>query len=149
MKICTFMGHGELYDNENVIKEKIDTHLRNMIEKNNVMMFLNGAKGRFDWLCAECVHKLKKDYPEIISREVLAYMPRPSDIYSDLFDETTYPELEHVPLRFAISKRNQWMVDNSDFAIAYVKRKYGGAYTSLKYAKRRNIVIINIADELN
>ena len=46
----------------------------------------------------------------------------------------------------AITKLNQWMVDNSDLLVAYVEDgREGGALTTLKYAERRGIEIINLA----
>ncbi|MEG1529959.1 MAG: hypothetical protein RR405_06335, partial [Clostridia bacterium] len=58
-------------------------------------------------------------------------------IESKLYDEIIYPELEEVPYKFAISKRNEWMVDNADLVIAFVNHHFGGAYSTLQYAKRK------------
>ena len=57
--------------------------------------------------------------------------------------------LEFVPKRFAIVKRNEWMMTNADIVIAYVNRNYGGAYKSLQAAKRKKKKIINICDFLS
>ena len=65
-----------------------------------------------------------------------------------LCDTSVYPPMENVPPKFAISKRNQWMIKNADVIIAYVNRSYGGAYNSLQAAKRTNKKIINICDYL-
>ena len=64
----------------------------------------------------------------------------------DLCDTSIYPPIENVPPRFAISKRNEWMMTNADLVIAYVNHNYGGAYQSLQVAKRRKKKIINICD---
>lgn len=48
------------------------------------------------------------------------------------YDEILYPELEQTPLKFAISKRNEWMVKHADYVFAYVNTHYGGAYNALK-----------------
>ena len=61
-------------------------------------------------------------------------------------DTSIYPPIEQVPPRFAISKRNEWMMANADLIIAYVNHEYGGAYQSLRVAKRRKKKIINICD---
>lgn len=80
---------------------------------------------------------------------VLAYIPgqryefEPSDSYTD----TIYPDgLENVPRKFAICKRNDWMVDHSDAVICYVIDHFGGAYTYTEKARRKGKRIINIAD---
>lgn len=53
------------------------------------------------------------------------------------YDETVYPPLESVPKRFAISRRNEWMVRESDIVVAYVTHSWGGAAKTLEYARRK------------
>jgi len=65
-----------------------------------------------------------------------------------LCDTSIYPPIENVPPKFAISKRNEWMMISADLIIAYVNRSYGGAYKSLQVAKRRKKKIINICNFL-
>lgn len=115
--------------------------------------FYNGGKGDFDWLCAHTVDDLKKDYPFISSQLVLAYIPKEKNKYAytlKIFDSMIYPKMEKTPPRFAIIKRNQWMINDSNFLIAYVKNHFGGAYKTLQYAERKkNIKIISLVDEKN
>lgn len=49
-----------------------------------------------------------------------------------------------VPRRFAIDKRNRWMIDHSDFVITYVSRSFGGAAKFKEIAEKKNRVVINI-----
>ena len=58
------------------------------------------------------------------------------------YDSTVYPPLETVPRRFAISHRNRWMVEASDVVVAYVLHDWGGAATTLRYAKQKDRRII-------
>jgi hypothetical protein len=62
------------------------------------------------------------------------------------YDDVVYPPLENVPLKFAISRRNEWVVDNSDIVYAYVKHSWGGVAKMLAYAKHKQKQIINILD---
>lgn len=149
VKACSFAGHSEVY-NENEIKLKLRNEIINLIENEKVTTFYNGGKGSFDRLCANCINELKKDYPYITSYLVLAYMPKEREKDNNsvlkLFDNTIYPNIERVPPRLAILKRNEWLVDNSDFLIAYVNHSCGGASKTLEYArKKKHIVINNIA----
>lgn len=150
-KICCFAGHATIPDKEG-IKLKLKEESVNLIENENVTTFYSGGKGEFDWLCAHVVHELKENYPFIKSYWVLAYMPKENDVHieymSKIFDDTIYPDLETVPQRLAIIKRNEWMIRKSDFLIAYVHNNYGGAAKTLKYAmkKTNNIKIINISE---
>ena len=59
------------------------------------------------------------------------------------YDEIIYPEIESVPPRYAIIKRNKWMVEKADCIIVYVNRRFGGAYTALKHGvnKKRKLLI--------
>lgn len=62
-----------------------------------------------------------------------------------LFDSTLYPSIERTPRHFAIVKRNEWMINNADFLIAYVVYNWGGAYKTFEYAKRKkHTSVINI-----
>ena len=61
---------------------------------------------------------------------------------TDGYDGTVYPPLESVPRRFAISRRNEWMVQESDTVVAYVTHGWGGAAKTLDYARRKNRRII-------
>ena len=65
-------------------------------------------------------------------------------INSGLYDDSIFPPIEKTPLKFAISKRNEWMIKNSDLIIAYVNHTYGGAYKSLSTAIRMKKKILNI-----
>ncbi len=148
MKICCFAGHANIPDKEE-LKIKLRTEIINLIENEKVTTFYNGVKGEFDWLCAHTVDELREKYPFIKSYWVLSYMPKEKDEYTEriskIFDDTVYPDIENVPQRFAILKRNEWMINNSDFLIAYVHR-LGGAHKTLEYAqKKKHIKVINIA----
>lgn len=59
------------------------------------------------------------------------------------YDEILYPELA-PPLRYAISKRNEWMINHSDHLIAYVRTHFGGAYNALLYADKHNKPYTNL-----
>ena len=72
---------------------------------------------------------------------VLPYLNASRDALG--YDGTIYPPLESSPPRFAISKRNQWMVDASDVVVAYVLQNWGGAAATLQYAKRKKKEILS------
>ncbi len=149
--IITFIGHS-LLPNSNDLTKKIKTTIINNIQPNNNTLFFCGGYGDFDRLCAEVCHSIKGSeanceiifitpYMTETQQEKMKYM-----IDSGLYDSTIYPPLENVPPRFAISKRNEWMVNQADLIIAYVKHTYGGAYKSLEFARRKKKHIINLAE---
>ena len=150
MKTCCFAGHSNIL-NKDEVKIKLKKKIINLIEKENATTFYSGDKGDFDLLCAKTLKEFKNYYPYIKSYLILSYIPKEKDaykslLYSEIFDESIYPDIEKTPPRFAIVKRNEWMINNSDFLIAYVEHNWGGAAKTLEYAKKKkHIKTINIA----
>ena len=63
------------------------------------------------------------------------------------YDEILIPsEWAECHYKRSIVLRNRWMVDHSQYMIAYVGKNYGGAYTSMKYAQRQERRINNLYD---
>ena len=130
--ICTFFGHRDA-------PSKMEGAIRETIERlisEGVTCFYVGNNGNFDSM----VHRHIRYYV------VLAYMPtEQSEFDVTDYTETIYPEgLENVPPRFAINKRNQWMVEKADVVVFYVKYSTGGAAHAKKTAERKGRTIINI-----
>lgn len=136
-----FCGHGDIvYDDK--VKQDLIFEITKQIG-NGETEFLLGGYGNFDILAAKLVKTIKEKNPNIKSTLVLPYFDRQYDL--DLYDDTVYPALENIPKRFAILKRNEYMVDTSSTIIAYVLHNWGGAAKTLNYAVKKNKTIINIA----
>lgn len=140
--VCTFFGHADA-------KEEIIPALRkeiiNLIENKNVDTFYVGNHGHFDFYAETVLKELSEIYPHIKYSVVLAYLPRGSEGEYYDFSNTIYPEgIEKAPLKYAIIKRNKWMIDNSDFVITYVKRVVGGAAQFKELAEKKKKIIIEI-----
>lgn len=147
--IITFFGHGSVYYDDN-IKNSVAEIIKKHIAVDEKITFLCGGYGDFDSMCANICRELKKDYPLIELVYVTPYLNTQQKLKElselKLYDSIIYPPIEKVPYRYAIIKRNEWMAENSDLIIVYVKHEYGGAYNALKYAKKKGKIIINIAD---
>ena len=141
MKTVTFCGHSEVEFAEEV-RKWLESTVEALI-KDGAETFLLGGYGAFDRLAADAVWKLKKKYPDIKSLLVLPYLDRRAD--SKKYDVTIYPPMENMPKRFAIVKRNQWMVREADVLVAYVLYSWGGAVKTLEYARKRKKGIIGFA----
>ena len=138
--IVTFCGHGkETYTDE--IKKKLYDTVETLI-KQGADEFLLGGYGNFDMLAARTVKSLKEKYPHIKSVLVIPYIDR--DFDKSLYDCSEYPPIENVPKRFAISKRNEWMISKADIVIAYVAYGRSGASKTLEFAERKKKHIINL-----
>lgn len=143
--ICSFIGHS---DTPITIAPKLRQLIVNLIHKQGVNHFILGTHGGYDRMVLSILKDLKKQYPTINYDVILAYMPYKNN-NDNTFENTIYPEgLENIPKKFAIIWRNKWMIQKSDFLIAYVEHSWGGAAKILEYAKKReNLQIYNLAEQ--
>lgn len=140
MLVCTFFGHRDCNDLQ---EERLRQAIEALIHQ-GVTTFTVGNQGQFDGMVRRCLHTLQETYPHIQYRVVLAYLPTEQAPLEDAAD-TVYPEgLETVPLRFAIQRRNDYLVETADICLCYVRHTWGGAYRSVCRAKRHGLQIINL-----
>lgn len=144
MKI-SFFGHRKLNDLKE-IKEKVTVILDEIIKNNTLVEFFCGSYGNFDSVCYSIAKNFKNKNQNIKITFVTPYIDDSylRNINSNMYDEIVYPPIENSPKRLAIIKRNEWIINESDLIIFYVKNNFGGAYTALQYSKRKNKRIINI-----
>ena len=140
----TFCGHAQISQSEKIEKWLYDV-TQKLIEQGATTFYLGGY-GAFDSLAASILREQKKQYPQIELVLVLAYLN--TERNTSGYDSTVYPPLETVPRRFAISHRNRWMVESADVVVAYVLHDWGGAATTLRYAKQKKKQIISYRDEM-
>ena len=147
--MITFCGHRDI----SICRNEIDKISAFLIEKIRLYPdadFYLGGYGYFDDLIFSVLKKLKNDFPNI---KLIFVSPYQEPSYNKLkaanerYDGTIYPPLETVPKKYAISKRNEWMVDNCDLLMAYVKYSWGGAKKCLDYAIRKKKPYINFAEK--
>ena len=141
MYIVTFCGHSQLpsWERDDIVKELKET-LDALIHM-GARVFLFGGYGEFDILCAEVIQGLSHKYSHIISILVLAYTNYRFD--KSLYDYWEYHTSEHLPRKYAIPKRNQYMVDRADAVVSYVRHS-GGASRTLDYAEKRHKLLFKI-----
>ena len=148
--IITFIGHRFIHDSA-LISKKLEEHILSIISPTDNVYFYCGGYGQFDNLCASVCISIKKKHKNcqtvLITPYITESYQRKLNLFlsENIYDSIIYPPLECVPQRFAIVKRNEWMINQADLVIAYVKNGYGGAYKSLEYAKRKKKKIINLA----
>ena len=149
--IIAFSGHSSVVSGDK-IKEIVEEQIRNSFVGHHPVICYLGGYGDFDRICACACRELKEEYRFIELVYVSPYISlseqkKIKEMQENGFCDTSiYPPIERVPLRFAISKRNEWMMENADLIIAYITHSYGGAYKSLRVAKRKKKKIINIFD---
>ena len=140
-KTCCFFGHREVTHN---IREKLTAIIEKLITEDDVTKFYVGHQGQFDSMVYFVLKELKAKYPHIRYTVVLAYMP--DEHIKELYGEDTlFPDgLKNVPKRFAISKRNDWMIQQCGFAVCYVYKVTGGAAKFREKAEKKGLRIIDV-----
>ena len=139
MRICTFFGHRDCPD---AIKSQLRTVVKELIILHGVNMFYVGNQGWFDAIVRSVLRELKEEYPQMNYAVVLAYMPCKQ--HEDDLD-TMLPEgIEFVHPRYAISWRNSWMLQQSDYVVTYITHSWGGAAKFADKARKQGKRVINI-----
>ncbi|MBM6721560.1 hypothetical protein [Pseudoflavonifractor phocaeensis] len=135
-KTCFFIGHREAPDS--ILPTLIDEVERH-ITGYGVNSFVVGHYGQFDALAGQAVIEAKKRHPGVSLFMLLPYQTYGrSATPPEGFDNTFYPfGTERVPKRAAIPKANQYMVDHSDFLIAYVWHAASNSRKILEAALKR------------
>ncbi|CUQ41992.1 Uncharacterised protein [Flavonifractor plautii] len=135
-KSCFFIGHRETPEEiYPVLCAAVEEH----IVRYGVTEFIVGRYGCFDGLAAKAVKTAKQTHPEVELTLLLPYHPaeRPIPV-PDGFDSTYYPPgMENVPRKVAIVRANRYMVDHTDFLIAYAWHPASNARDLLEYARKR------------
>lgn len=145
--IVTFCGHSTYIpkcEDETKVLQIVENHANG----ENIDFYLGGY-GNFDFFAKKCAEKYKSIHKNtkivFVTPYINDWLNDRRDYFENEYDEIIYPELESVPFRFAISKRNEWMAEHSDLVIAYVCVDFGGAYAFFKHAIRCNKEVVNIA----
>lgn len=139
MAACTFFGHKDCPD---TVRYNLRKVIIELITNYGVDMFYAGNQGWFDAIVRGVLRELKEEYPQIDYAVVLAYMPCRRD--EDASD-TMLPEgIEYVHPRYAISWRNNWMLQQSDYVVTYITHSWGGAAKFADKARKQGKRVFNI-----
>ena len=146
--IVTFCGHSTYA--ENSVDEKIVLDFLENASDGNDIEFHLGEHGAFDSFAYNCAKKYKAHHSGLKLIFITPYITPEhrrsvANNLNSRFDLILYPELEKIPLKYAIIHRNKWMVDKADLIITFIKRSFGGAYKTYRYAKQKGKPIFNIA----
>ena len=147
--IITFCGHSEFRTTPEH-KQKLLSFFEKQIGNQDAKLYLGGY-GNFDTFAYTCGKEYQKTHSNI---ELVFITPYLNEQYQKnklgngtlTYDSIIYPELERVPPRVAIIRRNQWMIEHADWVIAYITHRFGGAYTTYRYAMQKKKSIFLLLD---
>lgn len=140
MSVCTFFGHRDCPDS---VRGKLREVVERLICEEGVDVFYVGSQGHFDAMVLGVLRELGREYPHIRYGVVLAYLPR-----GGVEPEAMYPEgLESVPPRYAIARRNDWMLKQADYVVTYITHSWGGAARYGEKARKQKKRILPLAPD--
>ena len=147
--VISFFGHRDFVATVN-FENKILSFLEKNIGDKVALAYL-GREGRFDDFAYNCCKKYSSKHPNLSLIYVTPYMTleyqkKYLNDYVKQYDGIIYPNIEDKPMRFAITYRNRFMIEKSDFVIVYVEHSWGGAYSAYKYALKKGKQIYNLAN---
>ena len=134
------------YNEEHLACIKIKFQLRRLIvgviEKKNVTKFISGMAVGVDTWAAEIVLDLKDDYPNIALEAAIpcrtqaaSWNVKSKERYERLLSRCdTVTVLQEQYTADCMQKRNEYMVDGSDYVIAVWNRKPSGTSKTIRYA---------------
>lgn len=142
---CTFFGHRDVPDGlKDILKETV----LELIEKKDVNLFYVGNRGRYDFLVQQVLNEtvsMRSDVEYFIVLTSLNEKPMLGE-----FAPTIFPDkMEKALPKFAIFKRNEWMIQSSDTVIAYVRYSSSNAFKWMQRAEKKGLEVINLAERLS
>ena len=134
-KSCFLIGHREASEK---IYPALYTAIEEHIARYGVSEFMVGRYGGFDRLVVKAVKIAKQSHPEVELTLLLPYHPaeRPIPV-PDGFDSTYILRAWKGTRKVAIVRANRYMVDHTDFLIAYAWRPTSNERDLLEYARMR------------
>ena len=75
---------------------------------------------------------------------MLAYLNSKSNNYYDK-QLTIFPDvLTNTPKKFAINKRNKYMINRANYLLCYINQSFTNSFRLAQTAKKKNLTIINL-----
>lgn len=139
---CIFFGHRE-------VGLELEFKLRAAIflaVKCGARHFYVGNNGGFDFLVERVLRDVVCENDELEYSIVLSRIDEQA--IGGEQEATVFCEgMERALPRFAVSKRNDWLLKNADMLIAYVSHRFSNCEKLLSRARKRGIRILNLADK--
>lgn len=139
--IISFFGHRNFCATE--ASKTILMDILETLAGSQCVEFYLGGYGGFDVFAYQCCYQYQKTHPHV---KLIFVSPYLSSNYlqekTEKYDCVIYPEIEKIPPKLAILYRNRYMIEKSDFVIAYIRYQRGGAYQAVVYAEKKGKTII-------
>lgn len=148
----SFFGH-RIIDNPFPVEEKLESLIRELLNRKEYVEFLVGRDGEFDQIVASTVRRCKRSARDDNSALVLvlpyatAEYQNNEQSFHEYYDEVEIcGEAAERHFKSAHQTRNRSMVDRSDLVVFFVEHNSGGAFQTMQYAKKVNANIVNFKE---
>ena len=150
----SFFGH-RMIDDVLEIENRLEQLIRTLLSEHEYVEFLVGRDGEFDQLVSSAIRRCKREYRSDNSSHiwVLPYLTAEyrdnKESFRDYYDEIEVCEsAAGSHYKNAHQTRNRAMVDRSDLVVFCIQHESGGAWQTMKYAKKQNIPYIILNDSV-
>lgn len=151
--ICCFTGHRRLPQEkiESIVK-RLDIAINGLIDK-GVSDFISGGAIGFDLIAASLIvakkemgHNVRLIFALPCKNQDEKWSEGQKKLYHDLLGEAD--EIIYVSEQYSdgcMKKRNRYMVDRSAYCICARLHPLSGTEQTVKYARQKGLMIINVA----
>jgi len=150
----SFFGH-RMIDNALEIENRLEHLIRTLLREHEYVEFLVGRDGEFDQLVSSVIRRCKREYRSDNSSHiwVLPYLTAEfrdnEESFRDYYDAIEVCEATAgCHNKNAHQTRNRAMVERSDLVMFCIQHESGGAWQTMKYARKQEIHYINLNDTL-
>ena len=150
----SFFGHRVIEDPLR-IEQRLEPLIRKLLKEKEYVEFLVGRDGEFDQIVSSTIRRCKRTVRDDNSAHVWV-LPYPTadfrdneEAYRDYYDEIEVCGTSAGGhFKGAYQTRNREMVDRADLIVFCIQHESGGAWQTMKYAKKQNIPYINLNESV-
>ena len=144
-KVCAFLGNDYKHFRPMHIRERISEQMRKLYNEENVRTFLVGNKGAYEIDAYLTVLNMRTT--ELADIDIFFIPATVQEMNKNElpFDSVMLPPACQVTYkRWCIVRRNEWIIESTDFIIAYNFLK-GRAFKFCQKAERKGVTVIDLA----
>ena len=146
----SIFGHRVIED-PLLIEQRLEQMIRKLLKEKEYVEFLVGRDGEFDQIVSSTIRRCKRVVRDDNSAHVWV-LPYPTADFRDNEDayREYYDEIEICGVsagghfKGAYQTRNREMVRRSDLIVFCIQHEKGGAWQTMKFAKKQRVPYINI-----
>ena len=150
----SFFGHRVIEDPLR-IEQRLEPLIRKLLKEKEYVEFLVGRDGEFDQIVSSTIRRCKRTVRDDNSAHVWV-LPYPTadfrdneEAYRDYYDEIEIcASSAGGHFKGAYQTRNREMVDRADLIVFCIQHESGGAWQTMKYARKQNIPYINLNESV-